>query len=104
MPVESDFYSAKIKVVMVAEGDTRDVSMCAVCAGTSHDDLGGTVDPTLQTIYSIVLPICTICKSQGAKTLVGRYRPNGKAIEKRLDQKSKAEAAAAAVAARSNAK
>ena len=49
-------------------------------------------------------PICTIWKSLGAKTLiVGRYRPNGKAMEKRLDQKSKAEAAATAVAARSNA-
>ena len=45
-----------------------------------------------------------IWKSLGAKTLiVGRYRPNGKAIEKRLDQKSKAEAAATAVAARSHA-
>ena len=62
---------------------------------------------SLQTIYSTVLPICTICKSLRAKTLVGRYipseTPNGKAIEKsRLDQKIKAEAAAA-VAARSSA-
>ena len=80
MPVESDFYSTKVRAVMVEEGDSMDVGMCAVCAGTSHDDLGGTVDPTLQTIYSTVLPICTICKSLGAKTLVGRYRPNGKAI------------------------
>ena len=107
MPVdESDFYSTKVRAVMLAEGDTMDVGMCAVCAGTSHDDLGGRVDSTLQTVYSTVLPICTICKSLvGAKTFAGRYRPNGKAIEKRLDQKSKAEAAAAAaaVAARGNA-
>ena len=102
MPVESDIYSTKIRAVMVAEGDTMDVNMCAVCAGTSHaDDLGGAVEPTLQKVYIPVLPICTMCKSQGAmKSLVGRYRPNGQAIEKRLDQKSKADAASAAVAAR----
>ena len=52
---------------------------------------------TLKTIYSVVLPICAICKIQGAKTLVGRYCSNGKAIEQRLDQKSRADEAAAAV-------
>ena len=56
---------------------------------------------TLKTIYSVVLPICAICKIQGAKTLVGRYCSNGKAIEQRLDQnKSRAEAAAAVREAR----
>ena len=65
MPVESDIYSTKVRAVMVAEGDTMDVSMCAVCAGTSHDDLGGAVDPTLQKVYIPVLPICTtMCKSE----------------------------------------
>ena len=73
---------------------------------------GGALRIVSQRASSAVLqhcdsrPICTIWKSLGAKTLiVGRYRPNGKAIEKRLDQKSKAEAAATAVAvaARSNA-
>ena len=59
---------------------TQALSMCAVCAGTSHDDLGGAVDPTLQKVYIPVLPICNSCKSQGAKSLVGRYRPNGEAI------------------------
>ena len=97
---ESDFYSRKvIKALMVAEGDIRDLDMCAICAGTSHDALGGKVDPTLETIYGIVLPICTICKKQGAKTLVGRYCSNGRAIEKRLDQTRRAEAAAAVAAA-----
>ena len=70
-----------------------------LCWHIPYDDLGGAVDPTLQKVYIHVLPICTICKSQGAKSLVGRYRPNGQAIEKmRLDQKSKADAASAAVA------
>ena len=74
MPVESDFYSTKARAVMVAEGDTIDVGTIApcVCAGRSHDDFGGTGDTTLQTIYSNVLPIWTICNSLGAKTLVGR--------------------------------
>ena len=35
-------------------------------------------------------------KSQGAKIVVGRYGRNGKAIEQRLDQQRRAEAAAAA--------
>ena len=52
---------------------------------------------TLKTIYSVVLPICAICKIQGAKTLVGRYCSNGKAIEQRLDQKSRRAEAAVAV-------
>ena len=95
-PVESDFYSKQTNPLL-AEGDfTRDLNMCAICAGTSHDDVGGEIDPALQTIYSVVLPICTICKSQGAKIVVGRYGRNGKAIEQRLDQQRRAEAAAAA--------
>ena len=102
-PVESDFYSTLARTVVVAEGHQRDLNMCAICAGTSHDDKGGQVDSTLKTIFSVVLPICSICKSQGAKTLVGRYKPNGKEIEKRLDQKNRAEAAVAAAATRSDA-
>ena len=86
---------------MVAEGDTRDLNMCAICAGASHDVVGGQVDLTLQTIYSVVLPICSSCKSQGAKTLVCRYKTNGKAIEKRLDQGKKAGAAKSVKAAKS---
>ena len=35
-------------------------------------------------------------KSQGAKIVVGRYGRKGKAIEQRLDQQRRAEAAAAA--------
>ena len=38
-------------------------------------------------------------KSQGAKIVVGRYGRNGKAIEQRLDQQRRAEAAAAAARA-----
>ena len=95
-PVESDFYSRQTNPLMAAGDFSRDLNMCAICAGTSHDPLGGEVDPDLKTIYSTVLPICNICKSRGAKTVVGRYGRAGKAIEERLDQRRRAEAAAAA--------
>ena len=73
--------------------------LCAICAGTSHDPVGGEVDPDLKTVYSSVLPICTICKSHGAKIVVGRYGKNGRTIEESLDKKRRAEAAKAAKAA-----
>ena len=63
---------------------------------TQHGTVGGGLRIVSQRASSAVLqrcesrPICTIWKSLGGKTLiVGRYRPN-EAIEKRLDQKSKA--------------
>ena len=41
---------------MAAAGDfARDLNMCAICAGTFHDAVGGEIDPALQTIYSVVL-------------------------------------------------
>ena len=46
------------RAFVVAEGDTRDLNMCAICAGASHDVVGGQVDSTLQTIYSVVLRHC----------------------------------------------
>ncbi len=46
---------------------------------------GGKVDADLKTICSVVLPICGMCKSQGAKVDAGRDLPNGQAILKRLD-------------------
>ena len=67
----------------MAAGDfSRDlINLCAICAGTSHDDpVGGEVDPDLKTVYSSVLPICNICKSRGAKIVVGRYCKNGRTI------------------------
>ena len=71
---------------MVAAEFVRDISMCCICAGTSDDADGGKVDIDLKSIYTVVLPICGMCKSQGAKVVVGRYLPNGQAILKRLDQ------------------
>lgn len=102
-PVESDFYSTHSRTLVIAEGDKRDLGMCTVCVGTTHDDLGGQMDSTLKTIFTVVLPMCSICKSHGAKTLVGRYKPNGKAIEERLDQQKNRAEAATATAARSDA-
>ena len=63
--------------------------------------MGGEVDPDdLKTVYSSVLPICNICKSHGAKIVVGRYGKNGRTIEESLDKKRRrAEAAKAAKAA-----
>ena len=59
-PVESEFYSRQTNALMAAGGDfSRDLTTCA--AGTSHDPVGGEVDPDLKTVYSSVLPICTIC-------------------------------------------
>ena len=87
----------------MAAGDfSRDLNLCAICAGTSHDPVGGEVDdPDLKTVYSSVLPICNICKSHGAsKIVVGRYCKNGRTIEESLvDEKRRAEAAKAAKAA-----
>ena len=63
---------------------------------------GMEVDPDLKTVYSSVLPICNICKSHGAKIVVGRYSycKNGRrTIEESLDKKHRAEAAKAAKAA-----
>ena len=50
-----------------------------------HDAEGGQVDAELKTIFSMVLPICATCKRDGAKSVVGRYLPNGQALLKRLD-------------------
>ena len=49
----------------------------------------------LLTMYSIVLPICDTCKSDGAKIVVGRFTHNGKEIQERLDQPRRREALAA---------
>ena len=53
---------------MAAAGDfSRDLNLCAICAGTSHDPVGGEVDPDLKPVYSAVLPICTICASRATE-------------------------------------
>ena len=43
-----------------------------VCEVTSDDAEGRKVDAKLKTIYSVVLPICGMCMSRGAKVVVGR--------------------------------
>ena len=63
--------------------------MCAICAGACEDAEGGKVDSVLKTIYTIVLPICDTCKSNGATIVVGRYTHNGKTSQPRLDKVSR---------------
>ena len=57
-----------------------------------HALLSSSINNRPATKYNSSLP----SKSQGAKIVVGRYGRNGKAIEQRLDQERRAEAAAAA--------
>ena len=82
--VEADLY-AMSRPYMAATDYVSDVSLCAICAGTSHDAEGAQVDAELKTIFSMVLPICSTCKRDGVKYVVGRYLPNGQALLKRLD-------------------
>ncbi len=85
-PVEADIYRASRPFMMAADF-SRDISMCCICAGTSDDAEGGKVDAELmKSIYSVVLPICGMCKSQGAKVVVGYYLLNDQAILKRLNK------------------
>ena len=70
---------------MAANDFVRDPLLCSICAGTSHDADGGRVDADLKTVYTLVIPICATCRSQGAKIVVGRYVPNGQALLKRLE-------------------
>jgi hypothetical protein len=70
--------------------------MCAICAGTFFNtESRRRVDPVLNTVYSVMLLIRDMCKSRGAKTLVGRYAHNGKAIKEAYDKKRWAKAAPA---------
>ena len=80
---------------MADDGFTRDLSLCAMCAGACQDVEGGKVDPGPKTIYSGVLPIWDTCKSNGAKTVVGRYTHNGKTSQQRFDKVSRVAAVAA---------
>ena len=60
------------RLCMEAANYVRDVSMCAICDGTSHDAEGVQVYAQLKTIFSMVLPISATCKRDGAqKLLVG---------------------------------
>ena len=65
---------------MVAKGYTKNISLCAICANTTMDVGGGKIDPIMLSMYSVVFPICDTCKTNGAKTIVGRHTHNGKAI------------------------
>ena len=42
-PVEADLYKA-CRPFMAAEDFARDLSMCSICAGTSHYPEGGKID------------------------------------------------------------
>ena len=75
---------------MIATGFTIYLTLCDMCGGTSNDVHVGTIDPDLNTIFVIVFSFCTMCKSNGGKTNVGRNCINGKAILKRLDQERRA--------------
>jgi hypothetical protein len=75
---------------MIAIGFTIDLTLCALRGGTSNDAHVGTIDPDLKTTVGIVIPICTVCKSNGGKIIVSRYCIYGKAIMKRLDQERRA--------------
>ncbi len=93
--MEADFYASK-SYLIGAKSFIGDLSICATCAGTSHDPEGDKIDKVLKTVYANVLPICDTRKSQGAKTLVGRHYHNGKTIQQRLDKQRREEALAAA--------
>jgi hypothetical protein len=92
--MEADFYASK-RSLIAAKSFIKDLSICSICAGTSHDPEGGKIDKVLKTVYANVLPICDTCKSQGAKTLVGRHNHNGKTIQQHLDKQRREEALAA---------
>ena len=77
---------------MAAEGYIRNISLCAICANTTMDAGGGKIDPVMLSMYNVVLPIFDTCKSNGAKTVVGRHTHNGKAIQERMDQARRREA------------
>ena len=77
---------------MAAKGYIRNISLCAICANTTMDAGGGKIDPVMLSMYNVVLPICDTCKSNGAKTVVGRHTHNGKAIQERMDQARRREA------------
>ena len=90
-PVETDYYVTK-RTLMASNGFIRDIHLCALCANTTHDTGGGKIDPIMLTMYSVVLPICDTCKSDGAKVVVGRFTHNGKVTQERLDQSRRREA------------
>ena len=72
-PIEADFYTCKRHgTLMIANGFTIDLTLCALCVGTSNDAHVGMIDLALKTIFGFVLPICTICKSNGGKIMVRR--------------------------------
>ena len=70
--VETGFYNIS-KPFMAANDFVRDPLLCSIFVGTSYDADGGRVDADLKIVYTLVLPICATCRSQGAKNVVGRY-------------------------------
>ena len=93
-PVETDFHTIK-RALMGTKGYIRTISPCAICANTTMDAGGGKIYPIMLSMYSVVLPICDTCKSNGAKTIVGLHTHNGKAIQERMDQARRRESLAA---------
>jgi len=80
---DADFYTGKRSLIK-AKSFVRDPTICAICVGTSHDSESRKVDVVLKTFYANMLSICDTCKSQGAKTMVGRHNHNGKTIQQGL--------------------
>ncbi len=76
-------------------GYIRNISLRAICANTTMDAGGGKLDHIMLSMYSVVLPIFDICKSNGAKTIVGRQARHGRAVQERMEQTRRREALAA---------
>jgi hypothetical protein len=80
---------------MASEGFIRNLILCALYANTTHDAGSGKIDHIMLTMYSVLLPICDTCKSNGPKVVFSRQTHNGKAIQERMDQSRRREALAA---------
>ena len=94
--VEADFYASK-RSLIASKSFVRDLTFCAICAGTSHDSEGGKVDVVLKTVYMLMcfLFICDTCKTRTAKIVVGLHNHNGKTIQQGLDKQRREKAVVA---------
>jgi hypothetical protein len=90
--VEANFYANK-RSLIAAKCFIRDLTICAICCGTSHDSQDGEVYVVLKTVYAnALILICDNCKSKGAKTMVGRHNHNGRTIQQGLDKQRRGKA------------
>ena len=94
-PIEADLYASK-RSLIAAKSFIRDLTICAICCGTSNDSQGGKVYVVLKIVYAnALIPICDSCKSKGAKTMVGCHNHNGRTIQQGLDKQRRAKAVVA---------